>query len=351
MSSIALTQLLVLLSLLLWFTATIFSGHHHPVCHLFCRSGTTGSFPYFSTVVDPWEILSSCYIQDGVSQLIHRAPGFGVQKPVSPTLHKTLWPCFIFAFHWKRVVECRGSALEILEQGFSSTEGLLLQDLKVTGLQKLLPSQPSGSQDQLVHSVTAEQHKMQSGLCKIVLTWTNQDFRAVLLKIMGAVGQKPHYFPTLVLLKQRQHLPKCLGVGRAWMRTHRTPYTATQVAVARGNMIWQQLPRKSVSVSCWNIRPSAMFRLRHNTHGSEVTVTRKVRQTVKKRMFQRGQSSSHCGLPGSTLRFPLHCMNRPGLQLKCFKIFEAQWRRQSIAIDFSSIGYVPNVSPTLHKTP
>ena len=139
MSSIALTQLLVLLSLLLWFTATIFSGHHHPVCHLFCRSGTTGSFPYFSTVVDPREIVSSCCTscyQDGVSQLIHRAPGFGVQKPVSPTLHKTLWPCFTVVWCWKRRllgqsgqlqeklsaesgVACRGSALE---EGYPSTK-------------------------------------------------------------------------------------------------------------------------------------------------------------------------------------------------------------------------------------
>ena len=54
----ALRQLLVLLSLLLWFT--LFSGHRHPLCHLFCRSGKTGSFPYFSFIfVDPREVPSS----------------------------------------------------------------------------------------------------------------------------------------------------------------------------------------------------------------------------------------------------------------------------------------------------
>ena len=45
-------------------------------------------FAYFAIFVDLREILSSCY-QDGVSQLMHRTPDFGVQKPVSPTLHKT----------------------------------------------------------------------------------------------------------------------------------------------------------------------------------------------------------------------------------------------------------------------
>ena len=104
--------------------------------------------------------------------------------------------------------------------------------------------------------------QMQPGLCKIVCCEKIRRLQKSLAKNKrcGAVGQKPHYFPIPVLLKQNQKLPKRLGVGRAWMRTHRTPYTATQVAAARGNMIWQQLPNKSVSVGCWNISiPAKLF--------------------------------------------------------------------------------------------
>ena len=137
------------------------------------------------------------------------------------------------------------------------------------------------------------------------LFWKQQqhDFRAVVLRIKGVVGQKPCYFPAVVFLKQDLHLPKRLGVGRAWMRTHSRPYTATKVAVARGNMIYgNSFPKrsnKSISVRCWNIwnmRPSECFK-----------------------------EASHLPIPGfhlsylSWLRFPLHCMNRPGLQLECLK--------------------------------
>ena len=126
--------------------------------------------------------------------------------------------------------------------------------------------------------------------------------RPVLLKCKGAVQQKPRYFPTPVLLKilkKRQQLAKPLGVGRcrkAWKRTHRTQHTATKVAVAGGNVIWQQLPDKLLSFCCWNVRHSTIFpdQTEHTrSHGSEMRVTTKIRQAQKENMLQRFQPFSH----------------------------------------------------------
>ena len=125
-------------------------------------------------------------------------------------------------------------------------------------------------------------------------------FSAVVLWIKGVVGQKPCYFPTLVLLKQNQHLPKRLGVGRAWMRTHSRPYTATKVAglevtwsmaTASQKDPTSQFPFAVETSETWDLQQS--FNTRLDKHCSEETVTKKVRQAIKKRRLQRGQSSSH----------------------------------------------------------
>ena len=176
---------------------------------------------------------------------MHRAPDFGVQKPVSPTLHKTPWPCFNVVSRWKRRllgqngqlqeklseesgVACRGSALE---EGYPSTEGPWLESWG-TGL-RTLPSQPFGSQYLLFSFCDswATMTRCNRACVKSFAVKKSDDFRRVLLKIKGAVRlgrNHTHYFPIPVLLKQNQKLPKRLGAGGAWMRTHIEHHTWQQ---------------------------------------------------------------------------------------------------------------------------
>ena len=192
-------------------------------------------------------------------------------------------------------VACRGSALE---EGYLSMKRPLARfETWATGLQKL-PFAGSFCDTTCNHAWV----KPFASICSEKVGRLYHISRPVLLKCKGAVQQKPRYFPTPVLLKilkKRQQLAKRLGVGRcrkAWKRTHRTQHTATKVAVAGGNVIWQQLPDKLLSFCCWNVRHSTIFpdQTEHTrSHGSEMRVTTKIRQAQKENMLQRFQPFSH----------------------------------------------------------
>ena len=127
--------------------------------------------------------------------------------------------------------------------------------------------------------------------------------------------------------------PGCRKMSEGWMRTHRTLYAATKVAVARGYITRQKLPDKSL----WRVVETSdlkqSFQTSRNTHGHmgvKWEWPQRYGGPKRKTCFKGSSHLPIAGFHGSWLKFPLHCMNRPPLQLKCLKHRAGVNRQQRI---------------------